>query len=175
MKYFKQFPTITYDNHQVKNILARVKLTELLKNERLTYFDYQLDDGDQPWIIADQYYDDPNRAWLVYMSNDIIDPVYEWYMDTYTFQNYITKKYGSLATAKAQIDGYSEVVDGVKTGTIYSTDTYVYSNDVNKVNWTPIYAYDAEDEKNEARRDIKLLNKKYVDIAESNLKALLKQ
>lgn len=174
MRYFKQFPDITYNSHQVKNILARVKLSDLLKGQRLTYFDYQLDDGDQPWIIADQYYDDPNRAWLVYLSNDIIDPLYEWHMDSYAFENYITKKYGSISTAKAKLESYKEVVDGVATGVIFAADSYKYSNDVNKVNWTPLYAYDIEDELNESRRNIRLLNKVYVDIAESNLKALLK-
>jgi len=174
MRYFKQFPDITYNDHQVKNILARVKLADILKGQRLTYFEYQLDDGDQPWIIADQYYDDPNRAWLVYLSNDIIDPLYEWYMDSYAFENYITKKYGSVSAAKAQLESYREVVDGVTTGVTFTADSYKYSNDVNKVNWTPLYAYDIEDELNDNRRNIKLLNKVYVDIAESNLKALLK-
>jgi len=173
MKYFKQFPDITYDNHQVKNILARVQLSNILKSKRYTYFDYELQEGDQPWIIADQYYDSPDRVWLVYMSNDIVDPHYEWLMDTFTFENYIIKKYGSIATAKADLIGYNEVVNNVKTGIVFSKESYIYSTDVNKVNWTPIYSYDKEDEANEARRSIKLLSNEYADIAESNLKALL--
>lgn len=174
MRYFKQFPTITYSDVQVKNILARVKLSDVLKNYKLTYFDYTLKDGDQPWMIADQYYDNVDRVWLVYMSNNIIDPVYEWHMDTNRFEDYIKKKYGSIATAKADLIGYNEVVNGVKTGVTFSKDTFALSSDTNKSNWTPIYSYDREDEINESRREIKLLAKGYAQTAESNLKSLLK-
>ena len=100
MNYFQQFPTINYNEHQVRNILARVKLTEVLNSTQLTYFDYQLDEGDQAWIIADQYYGSVDRTWLVYLSNNIIDPFYEWYMDTFTFENYITIM--KLLTGKKQ-------------------------------------------------------------------------
>lgn len=174
MRYFKQFPDISYNNTQVKNILARVKLSDVLKEERYTYFDYTLRDGDQPWMIADLYYDNVDRVWLVYMSNDIIDPVYEWYKDSYAFENYIKKKYGTIAAAKSDLIGYKEVVDGIETGVTYSKDTFALSSDVNKSNWTPIYSYDHEDEINESRRNIKLLSKSYAQLAENNLKALLK-
>jgi hypothetical protein len=173
MNYFQQFPTINYNEHQVRNILARVKLTEVLNSTQLTYFDYQLDEGDQAWIIADQYYGSVDRTWLVYLSNNIIDPFYEWYMDTFTFENYITKKYGSLSAAKANLIGYNEVIDGEKTGIKFSPTSFTYSTDINKSNWTPIYSYDEEDEANEARRSIKLLSNKYADLAETNLKDLL--
>ena len=32
MRYFQQFPTIEYNEHQVKNILARVKLADVPNN-----------------------------------------------------------------------------------------------------------------------------------------------
>ncbi len=173
MRYFQQFPTIEYNDHQVKNILARVKLADVLNNTQYTFYDYELEDGQQPWIVADQYYGSVDRTWIVYLSNNIIDPFYEWYMDTYTFENYITKKYGSISAAKANLIGYNEVVDGEKTGIKYSPLSYTYSTDNNKSNWTAFYSYDEEDEANEARRTIKLLSKKYASLAETNLKDLL--
>lgn len=91
MNYFQHFPIINYNNEQTRNILKRVKLRELLKDQVFTYFDYQLEQGDQPWILADQYYGDVNRVWLVYLSNDITDPFYDWYMDQQIFDNYILK------------------------------------------------------------------------------------
>lgn len=168
MNYFQHFPIINYNNEQTRNILKRVKLRELLKDQVFTYFDYQLEQGDQPWILADQYYGDVNRVWLVYLSNDITDPFYDWYMDQQIFDNYIFKKYGSIEHAKSNIIGYKD------NDIFYSVDTFRLSTDSNKINWTPIYSYDDEFKKNEDRRSIKLLNKTYAKIAEDNLKLLLK-
>lgn len=175
MKFFKQFPELVYGQYTVKNILARVKINDLVKTNRVSFLPYTMEDSDAAWIIANEYYGSPDFVWLVYMSNNIVDPYYDWYMNTLEFESYIKRQFGSIEAAKNNLIGYKEVVDGTETGVIYSVDSFTYSNDVNKVNWLPIYSYDALDEENESRRTIQLLNNSYARQAESNLKDLLKR
>ena len=48
-------------------------------------------------------------------------------------------------------------------------------SDPNKSNWIPIYSYDREDEENEAKLTIKLLDKRFANQAQKNLVALLNE
>lgn len=180
MNYFKLFPEINYNDYMVKNILASVKINNLVKVNTESYYPYTIDEQDQAWMIAEDYYGQASFVWLVYMSNEIIDPYYEWYMDTEKFERYIKKKYNSLALAQSTILHYKEVISGVETGRTVSKDTYTYlpasaNSDTFAVvgNLLPVYAYDYEDELNESRRVIKLLNNVYAEQAAENLKALL--
>lgn len=173
MRYFKQFPEIEYNKYTVKNIFNGVKIEDVVKNSSAAYYPYTVVDGQQPWMIAADYYGDPNLVWLIYLANNIIDPYYDWHLDTVHFEEYIKKEYGSIAAAQSQLLGYKEVVNGEETGILFSADTYENSSDSNKSNWLAYYSYDDENDKNEARRHIKLLSRGYAAQAEANLKAIL--
>lgn len=180
MEFFKHFPQIIYNDHTVKNILTSISLNDLVKVTAESYYPYTIDAQDEAWMIASDYYGSAGFVWLVYMSNNIVDPYYEWYMDTEKFERYLAKKYGSIATAQATVVHYKEVITGTETGRIVSKDTYTYlpasaNSDLFGVvgNLLPVYAYDYEDELNESRRVIKLLNNIYAEQASENLKELL--
>lgn len=168
MKYFEKFPTIVYNNVDVKNIISKVKIVDLLDSSPLAYMPYVLTEQDKPWTIAHDYYGDVERVWLVYLSNNITDPYYDWYMSTYDFEKYLKKKYGSIETAQSNIEGYQD-----SRGVKYSKETYIYSTDPNKALWTPIYSYNRENQENENKREIKLLERNLAASAESELKTLL--
>jgi len=106
--FFRDFPNITYNNIDVKNILANVKLNSLVQVTAEAFYPYTLKDGDKPWMIANDYYGRPDLHWLVYMSNNIVDPYYEWFMDTTEFEAFLKAKYGSVAQAKETNVGYEE-------------------------------------------------------------------
>ena len=171
-QYFESFPEITYDNFEVKNILSRVKVSDVAKEFLTNFLPYTIKEGDKPYQVAFDYYDSVDYIWLVYLSNDIIDPVYGWHLDTREFEKYIIKKYGSIGAAKANLEGYK---DNDGTGRKYSVDTFTLSSDPNKSNWVPIYSYDREDEENEAKLTIKLLDKRFANQAQKNLVALLNE
>lgn len=180
MKYFAQFPEIVYNNYTIKNILAKVKLNDLVRVTSEAYYPYTLEENEKPWMIATDYYGDPNLVWLVYMSNDMIDPYYDWHMNTEELERYLIKKYGSLAAAQAQLLHYKEIISGTETGRIFSTDTYTYLSGspgsdkfASIANLYPVYAYDYESEQNELKRTIRLLNVIYADQAAQNLKEIL--
>ena len=169
MRYFEQFPTIVYEKYQVKDILANVTIDQVVQLSSESYYPYVLTDGQEPWMLAADYYGDPNLVWLVYMANKTEDPYHDWFMDTYHFEESIKKKYGTLAAAQAQVAYYQDPTTGIK----YTADSYTHSTDPNKSSWVQVSVYDDAHDKNEARRNIKLLSRGYAPQAEANLKALL--
>jgi hypothetical protein len=42
-------------------------------------------------------------SWLLYLSNRVVDPYYDWYIDEATFKDFIVKKYGSLEKSTSKI------------------------------------------------------------------------
>jgi len=106
--FFKDFPTIEYNNKTVRNILTNVRLNDLVQLSAESFYPYTLQPGDKAWMIAEDYYGRPQFEWLVFMSNNIVDPYYEWHMGTVDFESFIKRKYGSIAQAKETILGYEE-------------------------------------------------------------------
>ena len=78
MSYFKYFPTTVVNGVEALDITRRAKINKLVKDSALSYMSYTVEDGDRPEDVAYYYYDDPSLAWLVLMSNDVVDPYSEW-------------------------------------------------------------------------------------------------
>jgi Base plate wedge protein 53 len=111
MQYFSVFPTIPYSFDPangsfqiVTNIFARVKFLDSVLANTLIYYPYSVQDGDTPWSIADKYYDDPQRHWVVLFTNQILNPYFDWPLTQTNLQAQIVEKYGSLANAESTLD-----------------------------------------------------------------------
>lgn len=101
MSYFNNFPQILYsfDTGQsvsaftMTDILLRVK-TQTDSNGLLAYDEYDIQDGETPEILADKFYNDSTLHWIILLTNDIIDPRWEWPLDQQTLLSYVDNKYG---------------------------------------------------------------------------------
>jgi len=118
-KYFNYFPKTFYtsDNNSsgvdsVTNIISRFAFEQQLKENSSAFYPYQIQDSDTPEIIADKYYDSPERHWIVLLFNDIIDPQFDWPLNTRVLINYIDAKYTANGAAN----------DPVKTGLAWAMD-----------------------------------------------------
>ena len=105
-KYFEKFKLIQYSNTVAIDITQRVKvLSNAYNNPNLYYLDnirpYERADN-----LAFNYYDDQYMSWILYLTNGIIDPYYDWNLDQDTFKNFIVKKYGTLENAVSKIKYY---------------------------------------------------------------------
>lgn len=96
---FEKYPVINYGGSISVNILAKVNITNSVLGDTTIYYPYTIKDGETPYQIAQNYYGDPRYVWLVFMSNKIVDPYFEWPLDNPTFEQHVIKKYGSLEKA----------------------------------------------------------------------------
>ena len=203
MAYFTNFPIASYnlygtankDIKLVSDILVRARLIPSIQDESFVFYKYQISDGDTPEILASKYYDNPNRHWIILLINNITDPVYDWPLNYSNFVAYIESKYGSIATAKTTYHHYEKVVtktDSVtQTITVnkyeldYNTYTSLASSSTETINLkdgntvkivtskNAVSNYDYEDEQNENKREIKILDRRYVSQIEQELYSIV--
>lgn len=96
-KYFSNFPVSIYANTVCIDITTSTHLTKQAMRSASLYYNAQVPDQTRPDVIGDKYYKSSFYDWLVYYSNDITDPYYDWPLSNATFDAYIIDKYGSIA------------------------------------------------------------------------------
>lgn len=168
--YFKNFANITYGNKKAKNIMARPKIVDDVLSNTEAFYDYIIPEGFRAEQVADLYYDNPEYVWLIYLCNNIVDPYYDWPLTQTEFDQYLTDKYGSIEAAKTQNIHYKNKT----TGALISPDTYTLNGTFDKIKATDyeeLSAYTFEHDANEAKRNIRLIDKRFA----SQMKSALKQ
>lgn len=105
-KYFERFPIILYNGAPVRNITERAVVLNSVYNSPVFYYSYDIQQSEQPDEIADRYYQDEYMGWILHLTNKVVDPYYDWYLDQATFDDFIIKKYGSLSNATSKIKHY---------------------------------------------------------------------
>lgn len=101
--YFSFFPTIQYGNNIVTNILAKVRFDQSVSKNLAVFYPYTVKEGERPDHVANWYYNDPYLDWIVYLSNNIVDPYFQWPLGSEAFGDFITAKYGTIANAQSQV------------------------------------------------------------------------
>lgn len=105
MFYFNTLPLINYTDFNgnkvvLSNIMERVEVIPTQLNNLNSYYQYNIKDSDTPDIIADKYYGDSYRYWMVAFANQLLDVQGDWPMPANLFNDYIVDKYTS-ATANS--------------------------------------------------------------------------
>lgn len=103
-KYFDRFPLVNYDGAPVKNILTKVDFTDEAMRNIHSNFDMTIQEGlERPDVLSYNYYNSSFYDWMIYLSNQVIDPYYDVYRSQDDFYNFIVKKYGSTEIARNKI------------------------------------------------------------------------
>ena len=92
-RYFDKFPIISYANNAVVNITERATFVNNLLQNPYLYYDYQVAEGERPDQLSDRYYNDQYKSWIWYLTNQMKDPYYDWYMSDDVFYGYLEAKY----------------------------------------------------------------------------------
>lgn len=137
-KYFDKFPKITYSNNLVVDITSRVTMLNSVYNDPFTFYPYDLSEFERPDQLSNRYYNDPYKSWILYLSNKIIDPYYEWYLQDNEFNEFIISKYGSLELAISKIKHYTN--NWVNKENISTQNYSVLPNNLQEY-WEPVYGY----------------------------------
>ena len=105
-RYFEKFPIIRYNGIPIRNITERATVLNSVYNSPIFYYPYDIQQGEYPDEIANRYYQDEYLGWILHITNKVVDPYYDWYIDQASFDDFIIKKYGSLKNATSKIKHY---------------------------------------------------------------------
>jgi hypothetical protein len=75
-------------------------------------------------------------SWLLYISNDIIDPYYDWYLSSEELEELVEKKYDSLTDAKLKVKHYRNNWENQEE---ISISGYNALNEEQQTYWEPVY------------------------------------
>lgn len=137
--FFKKIGTINYNDQIVNNLLVSVRFKEIVESKAAVFYPYTVKDGDRPDTIAAFYYDDDRYDWVVYLSNYVFDPYFEWPLGADNFNNFIISKYGSKETALSDIKFYRNA--WYDDDSILSTSAYNALSTGRKKYWNPDIGY----------------------------------
>jgi hypothetical protein len=153
--YFEKFPTITYslDGNQTSFVITDIFRRVVANAENLltatAYDEHDIQDGDTPEILAHRLYGNVNLHWVILILNGIIDPRWDWPLTSQQLRNYITDKYGAGNEYGLHHyvtnDSYADVVHSSYAGAKL-----------------PVTNTDYEEELNNARRRISVLQPRFV-------------
>jgi len=191
MGYFNlTLPLAVYRNQIVPNILTRIKLANDTFNATEIYHPFIIPEGDRPDTIAELYYDDPELDWMIYLANNITNIKDEWPLDSDTFEKVMVSTYPTnlhsvknyyidISIPDISQNQYNNLQTDSKKYWLWNYNLNVYSinnkiveitpdtfNSMNvkeKVYWKPLTNYDYEFDKNEKKRVIRLIDKRYKD------------
>ena len=209
MLYFNTFPLVIASDSKnnailLTNLMARVEIIPSLLRNPLLFYSYDLKESDRPDIIADKYYNDSNKYWMIFYANEIMDPQWDWPLASKQFDAYLTNKYSEAAGGDNQVFTYisSTIQEYRKTITSYdsisltttsktivvdlttynstiegsTTQTFSSGASVTRtISKTAVSIYDYEIELNEAKQNVKLINSSYSNQLEKDFQNLMAQ
>ena len=173
--YFDSFPVIFYDSSgdlifkDVTNLLRRVGLRTKVRTNSLLYDTYNVKEGETPEMIAHKLYGDTELHWIILLVNEVTDRYHQWPMTTPQFLDFINDKYDNpdgihhyettqtSGNTKVKIEVFNEVDEDAYTGL------------------TPITNREYEENEQDKKRQIKLLDPSYVNAFVSEFKLLMEE
>jgi len=135
-RYFDKFPTITYANNILVDLVRRTKVIDKLFNAPYVFYTYDISENERADQFSARYYNDPFKSWILYLSNKVLDPYYEWYLQDSEFYENLANKYGSVYNAQTKIKYYRNSWEGVENISLSMYNALDYNL---KKYWSPSY------------------------------------
>ena len=173
--YFNSFPVIPYDSKgdlqfkDVTNLLRRVGMRTKLKTSTFLYDTYNVKEGETPEMIAHKLYGDSQLHWVILLVNEITDRYHQWPMTGGQFLDYLNDKYSNP-------DGIHHYETTQTSG-----DTKIkieVENDVDEdayTGLTPITNREYEENEQDKRRQIRLVDPSFVEQFVDEFKKLMNE
>ena len=194
--YFSEVPNFEYvsrlpdakisDYITVKNFFKRGFLREDIFQNLSFFTKYSISGNDRPDNVAFEVYQDSTLDWLVLMANNIVNIQNEWPISNADFDELMLEKYGSYDTLFSGIHHYEtlEVKDardvrivnaGLKVESDYSITFYDEraGQMVTVTPTIPVTNYQYEQKINEDKRNIYLLQPRYLQVVRDDLEDLM--
>ena len=180
MYFDKNFPVIPYDSvgqgdfKDVTNLLRRVALNTKVKTNALLYDTYDVKEGETPESIAFKLYGDAEFHWVIMLVNDITDRYHQWPMRYSQFLEYVNDKYDDVNAVHhyeiTQSSGNTNTkIEVYSNSALFSGDTDFYGSA------TAVTNLEYEEELQDQRRQIKLLDPQFLTQFVSEFELLMKE
>ncbi|CAF34265.1 base plate wedge component [Synechococcus phage S-PM2] len=191
--YFSLLPDIKYDVKPIsypfsesnfvvaKNFFRRFKISDDFYSYAVFFRQYQVGDFEQPWQVANINYENPEYDWIILLTNNIVNPLFDWPMDSYTLRKYIEGKYDDpyatihhreIVSAESQINIFGKVIkkpglivdEAFENGSIKYYDDNLGIQTISASSITKrVTIFEYEEGVNDSKREIYLLKPKYID------------
>ena len=171
--YFDNFPIIPYDSEgngkfkDVKNLLRRVGIRAKVKTNTMLFDTYDVKNGESPESIAFKLYNDSELHWVVMLINNITDRYHDWPMSEAQFLQFVNDKYDNVDSIHhyeiSQSSGdTSKKINVGTSNTDYPTATAITN-------------FEHEQEQQDIKRKIRLLDPSYLDDFVEEFKLLIRE
>jgi hypothetical protein len=188
--FFNNVPNIQYDQKPIsypfsesdyvtaKNFFRRFKVNDDIFDYAFYFNQYAIKEGERLDTLSRKFYGSPEYDWVIAISNNIINPLFDLPMNEYTFRKFGEEQYGfeefysgihHYETYEILNDSnYPVLKSGVKVDeTFYNSQFKYYDDgqikvvDGNEV-CRPVTNFEYESEKNEEKRKIYILKSRYL-------------
>ena len=191
-EYFSNYPKIAYDITGTNstnpdftvavNLMVRNKIRDAVENDVTIFYPYIVPEGMRPDVLAYQYYGDTQYTWSILLVNNIIDPYWEWPLSYKDFRGYVTTKYGSIEKSQTTVHQYLKQARARVETTGTSDPIPVYNLEVDYETYSStnieersiVYKYEYEQDLNEARREIQLIDVNYIASVQDEIRRLFR-
>ena len=191
-EFFANYPRIAYDisgnNSTVPdytvavNLMIRSKLKDTVEDDVTVYYPYVVPEGMRPDVLAYKYYGDTIYTWTIFLVNNIVDPYWEWPLSYKDFREYMTDKYGSIEKAQSQIHHYEKIARARVEQTKLADAVPEYRLEIDYQTYTEtdvtereiIYSYGYEQDLNEAKREIQLIDANFIRSVQDEARGLFR-
>ena len=176
-----KYPFAEGDFTIAKNFFRRFNIDDKVFSDLVFFKKYTIRDGDRLDLHAEYYYGDPFLDWVILLTNNMINGVYDWPLDYESLRNKVEREnddpYNTIhhyetkqVLAGYQVDGIDVVAleGGLIVDETFYNSTYKFFNGTqvqsvpgNTVS-IPISIFANEEKLNEQRREIFILKKRYL-------------
>lgn len=169
----------------LRDLMIRYKIRETVLSNNVVLYPYTWKDDDRPDTIAAKYYGNSSYWWVVFYSNKAFNYYFDFCLGPDQFLKYLLKKYIkryypnretwqlTLNERNALLNNLQIDIAYYKTPDGLIVDEEFYNSfepsDINRPQ--PVTIYQDEDEMNEKKREIFLLDKNYVQQIQAEMEA----
>ena len=176
MAYFERFPLMAYnmkgdENYKLlPNILKRVKLRAGIRSGMFLFDNYDVVAGERSEDIAFKYYGDPELHWVILMTNNITDRYYQWPLKQPELEAHLEDKYGA-----GNEDDVHHYEIPQSSGPTSSRDfSHMVECNADEDNVSIISNREYEERKQDEYRQIRLLDKRYIETFVEEFETLIR-
>ena len=171
--YFESFPVVQFASVKggepkiVTNLLRRVAMRSQIKENTLVFDTYDVQEGETPEMIAHKLYGDSELHWVILLLNDITDRFHGWPMSEAQFLKFVNDKYDNVDAIHHYEISQSSGDTSKKINIGTSNSDYPTA--------TAITNFEHEQEQQDIKRKIRLLDPSYLDDFVEEFKLLIRE